>query len=71
MSLIVGKRNFGENFNEVLVDDFPRNNLYHNKLCKTSQNPYSRNLMQQINADLVAQNMKLLRQYFPKVEEKV
>lgn len=70
MSLIVGKRNFGVNFNEVMVDDFPRNNLYHNKLYKTSQNSCSRNAVHQITTDATAQNMKILRQYFPKIEEK-
>ena len=71
MSIIVGKRNFAENFSEMMNSDFSRDTLYRTKMTLNERNILNRGNPNQINQTQLLENAKLLKQQFQGVEDKV
>ena len=71
MSIIVGKRNFAENFSELMISDFSRDTLYRTKMTLNEKNVLNRGNPGQINQTLLLENAKILKQQFQGVDDKV
>ena len=71
MSIIVGKRTFNESFSNLMISDFPREGLYRSKMVLNEHNALNRGNIGQIRQDTFNENIKILKQNFLFVDEKV
>ena len=71
MSIIVGKRNFIENFSNLLTNDFSKDSFYRKKMILHEHSSYARNIHLDIDQNSLHENFKALKHYFPQTEEKV
>ena len=71
MSILVGKRNFAENFSDLMISDFSRDNIYRSKMAINENNLLNRGNPLQINQAQLAENAKLLKEKFQLVDDKV
>ena len=71
MSILVGKRNFAENFSDLMISDFSRDNIYRSKMAINENNLLNRGNPMQINQAQLVENAKLLKERFQLVDDKV
>lgn len=68
MSIAVGKRNFAENFSQMMISDFPRDNFYRAKIIMNENTIQNRNFSAQ---SYLIENAKTLKQHFQHIDDKV
>jgi len=64
MSIIVGKRNFIENFNNMMISDFPQESRLRSKMILTENSSHSRNIDHYHDHKNLVQNFAALQRRF-------
>ena len=71
MSIAVGKRTFDQQFSQMMINDFPMNSLYRSKMVLNENNALNRNFYLQPTQSSLNENAQILRQHFPRLDDKV
>lgn len=67
MSIIVGKRNFAENFSKMSMNDFSRDHAYRSKLIMNENTLINRHISTQ---SYLLENARTLKQHFQQIDDK-
>jgi len=70
MSIIVGKRNFIENFNNPLSTEFSKESFFRKKMV-IHEHSSTRNIHIGLDQGTLHSNFNKLKHYFPQTDEKV
>ena len=71
MSIAVGKRTFDQRFSQMMINDFPLDSLYRSKMVLNENNALNRNFYLQPTQSSLSENAQILRQHFPRLDDKV